>query len=99
MKADNQLKFPSVILGIIVGAVAALFLAPAPGEATRRYLRERCDTGLGYMNSRASKLRETARAWVKTGKKFTGYKYPPVGAVPEAGSQAYEEKKRETLGG
>ena len=33
MKTNNQLNFSSVVLGVVVGAVAALFLAPAPSEA------------------------------------------------------------------
>ena len=43
MKTTNDLFF--FLLGVSVGVVAALLVAPYSGEETRQYLRERVDEG------------------------------------------------------
>ena len=49
------------------------------------------------MNEQATGMRETVRAWVKTGKTVMGHKYPRVTPDAEVERQAHQEEKRETF--
>ena len=51
MKTNSEFKFPYFLAGIALGAIAALLLAPSPGEETWKYLRERSNKGLGLFES------------------------------------------------
>jgi gas vesicle protein len=59
MRNTNELFF--FLLGISVGVVAALLIAPYSGEETRQYLRDRIDEG-----------RERAGDIFEKGKDFVG---------------------------
>ena len=97
MKTNREFYFPSFIVGTALGAVVGLLLAPRPGGATRKYVRERSHKSLAYVNEQAAKLRRGAEALVEAGKKLMACQGPAVDA--EAERQTYEEEKRETLGG
>jgi gas vesicle protein len=94
-------KFPYFLVGMGLGAIAGLLFAPRSGEETRKYLRERSRStkGLNTLNQQAAKLRESADKIVKKGKEFIGPHCDSVKTDPEAEKQAYEEEKRENLGG
>jgi gas vesicle protein len=99
MKTNSEFKFPHFLVVIALGAIAALLLAPSPGEETWKYLRERSNKGLDYLNQQAGKLRQTAKGVVRKGRKIVGSHRDTVDTVTEAEKQAYQEERRETLGG
>lgn len=99
MKTNRELKFPYFLVGIAVGAISALLLAPSPGEETWKYLRQRSNKGLDYLNQQARKLRQTAEGVVSKGRKIVASHRDSVDIATEAEKQAYQEEKRETLGG
>lgn len=99
MKANSEFKFPPFLVGIALGAIAALLLAPSPGEETWKYLRERSSKGLDYLNHQAGKLRQTAEGVVRKGREIVGFHRDTVDPATEAEKQAYQEERRETLGG
>ena len=99
MKSNSEFKLPYFLVGIAVGAISALFLAPSPGEDTWKYLRERGNKGLDYLNQQAGKLRQTAEVVVRKGRGIVGSHRDAVDTATEAEKQAYQEEKRETLGG
>ena len=99
MKSNSEFKFPYFLVGIAVGAIAALFLAPSPGEDTWKYVRERSNNGLDYLNQQAGKLRQTAGGVVRRGRGIFGSHRDAVDTATEAEKQAYEEERRETSGG
>jgi len=99
MKTNSEFKFPYFLVGIAVGAIAALLLAPSPGEETWKYLRERSNKGLDYLNQQARKLRQTAEGVVRKGRKIVGSRRDTVDNAMEAEKQAYQEERRDTLGG
>ena len=69
-------------------------------ETTREALRERSGKSLDYLNQQAGKLRETADEIVEQGKNLIACKgSDSVGHATEAEKQAYQEDKRENLGG
>ena len=99
METNGELKFPSFIIGMALGAIAGLLLAPRRGEETRKYLRERSTKGLDTLNQQAGKLLETADGIVKKGKEFIGPHLDSVKTDTEAEKHAYQEDSRGNSGG
>jgi gas vesicle protein len=99
MKTNSEFKFIYFLVGIALGAIAALLLAPSPGEETWKYLGERSNQGLDYLNQQAGKLRQTAEGVVRKGREIVGSHRDKVDTATEAEKQAYQEERRETLGG
>ena len=99
MKTNSEFKFPYFLVGIAVGAIAALLLAPSPGEETWKYLRERSNKGLDYLNQQAGKVRQTVEGVVRKGREIVGSHRDTVDNATEAEKQAYQEERRDTLGG
>jgi gas vesicle protein len=67
MKTNREFYFPSFIVGMALGTLAGLLLALRPGEETRKYVRERSNKSLDYVNEQAAKLRRAAEALVEAG--------------------------------
>ena len=99
METNREFKLPYFLAGIVLGAVAALLLAPNPGEDTLKYLRDRSNKGLDYLNQQAGKLRRSAEGVVKKGREIVGSHRDSVGTATEVEKQAYQEEKRENSGG
>src|SRR5713226_2989746 len=99
MKTNDEFKFPYFLVGMGLGAIAGLLLAPRSGEETRKFLRERSNKSLDYLNQQAGKLRESAEEIVKKGKEFIGPHRDSVKTDTEAEKQDYQEERRENLGG
>jgi gas vesicle protein len=99
VKTNSEFRFPYFLVGIALGAIAALLLGPSPGEETWKYLRERSNKGLNYLNQQAGKLRRSAEGVIRKGRKIVGSHRDTVDTATEAEKQAYREERRETLGG
>ncbi len=97
-KTNSEFTFPYFLVGIALGAIAALLLAPSPGEETWTYVRAQSNKGLDYLNQQAAKLRERTEAVIKKGSKLIGSHRDPVDTTTKAEKQAYQEEKRKTLG-
>ena len=67
MKTNGEFKFHNFLVGMGLGAIAALLFAPRSGEETRKYFRERGTKGFDALNQQAGKLREM----VQKGKEMT----------------------------
>ena len=94
METNGELRFPSFVVGMALGAVGALLLAPRRGEETRKYLRERSTKGLDALNHQAGRLLKTADGLVKRGKEFIGPHCDSVKTDTEAEKHAYQEDSR-----
>jgi gas vesicle protein len=99
MKTNSEFKFPYFLAGVALAAIATLLLVPSPGEETWKYLRERSNKGLDYLNQQAGKLRQSAERVVRKGRDIVGSHRDSVDTATEAEKQAYQEERRETLGG
>lgn len=100
MKANVEFKFPYLLVGIGLGAIAGMLLAPRSGEETRKYLRERRTKGLDILNQQAGKLRASAEGMVQKGKDILSRQCcDSVDADTEAQKQADQEQRRATFGG
>jgi gas vesicle protein len=69
---DGFSSFPYLLVGIGVGMVAALLLAPRSGEEMREDIRRRTNEGVDYLNQQADKLRDGTERVVSKGKEWIG---------------------------
>ena len=100
MITSGESKLPYLLVGIGLGAVAGLLLALRAGEETRKNLSERSNKALDTLHRQAGRLREGAGAVVQKGKEIMGRRCcDSVSTDAETQKQAYEEKRRENLGG
>lgn len=96
MKTRETDKFSYLLLGIGLGVGISALLAR---KETRVVLRERGRKSLEYVNQQAAKLREAADEIAKRAKDFVGPHRDSVKTDTDAEKQAYQEEKREILGG
>ena len=99
MTTNGALKFPYLLIGLGLGAIGGLVSMLLARKETREVLRERGGKSLDYLNQQAGKLRESADVIVKKGKEFIGPLRDGVKTDTEAQKQAYQENRRENLGG
>ena len=99
MTTNGGAKFSYLLLGLALGTIGGLIAAILGRKETREALRERSGKSLDYLNQQAGKLRETADGIVKKGKVFIGPHRDTVKTDTEAEKQAYQEERREMLGG
>ncbi len=99
MITKDKFRFSSLWVGIGLGAVGALLLAPGTAEEMWKYLRQRSRRSLDILRKQAGKLRESADVMVKKGQGFVGSRQDSAKNTQEADRQAYEEQKRENPGG
>jgi gas vesicle protein len=100
MTTNGESKFPYSLIGLGLGAIGGLMAVILARKETRESLRERSINGLDYLNQQAGKLRESADVIVQQGKKLIGCKSPDsVDHSTRAEKQAYQEDRRENLGG
>lgn len=100
MTSDSEFRSTHLILALALGAIGGLVTAILAHRETREALRERTEKGLDYLNQQAGKLREAADIIVQQGKKLIACSgSDTVERSTEASKQAYQEEKRENLGG
>ena len=99
MKSNGESKFSFLLIGLGLGAIGGLMAALLARKETREWLRERSSETVNYLNRQGSKLRETTEGIVEKGKDLVSHRCGSVDATTEGERQAYEEERRETLGG
>jgi gas vesicle protein len=100
MSTNDQSKFSYLLIGLGLGAVAGLMAAILGRRETRDAIRERGGKSLDYLNEQAGKLRETADTLVQQGKKLIACQGSnSVARSTEGEKQAYQENRRDNLGG
>lgn len=100
MRTNGESKISYLLIGLGLGAIGGLMAAMLSRKETREMLREGSGKGLDYVNEQTGKLREIADVIVQQGKKLVGCKSSDsVGRSTEAEKEAYQEDKRENLGG
>ena len=100
MTTNGESKFSYLLIGLGLGVVGGLMAAILGRKETREVLRERGGKSLDFLNEQAGKLRETADVMVQQGKKLIACKgSDSVDRSTEAEEQAYQENRRENLGG
>ena len=99
MKTNDESKFSYLLICLGLGAIGGLMFALLARKETRESLRESSSKALDYLNQQGKKLRETTEGIVEKGKALVGHCCGSVDATTEDEKQAYQEERRETLGG
>jgi len=100
MAMNGGSKLSCLLTGLSLGALGGLLAAILLRNETREVLRERGGQGLDYLNRQAGKLREVADVIMAQGKKLMACKRcDALDQTTTAEHQAYQEDKRENLGG
>jgi gas vesicle protein len=95
----NRESIPYFLVGIGLGVITGLLLAPRPGDETRKYLRERSTKSLDALNQQAGKLRESAQGVVQKGREFMSRRgCGSVGTDAEVEKKIDAEQTPETAG-
>jgi gas vesicle protein len=81
------MKLTSFLIGMSVGATAAVLLAPASGDETRDAISQRAEEGKRFARRKVDNLRDSASRVVAKGKQVVSRQ---VQAVADAGEGAKE---------
>jgi hypothetical protein len=96
MRMTERKPYALLAIGLAVGGLVAGLLAR---KRVRDLLRERGMHGVEIVKERATRLRVAAEDIAKRTREFVGPRPPAVKTDTEAEKQAYEEERREILGG
>lgn len=81
------------VIGGVVGAGLALFMAPQTGRETRQKIKELADEAKQKAADYISQVKEKAASATEHGKEFLEEKKSLIAAAIEAGKEAYEKEK------
>jgi len=88
---DESSGFSYLLIGIGIGMVAGLLLAPRSGEEMREDIRRRTNEGVDYLNQQAEKLRDGAEKVVSKGKEWIGRHSDSVQSTVETRKPSHEQ--------
>ena len=91
LRNDESTGFPYLLLGIGIGMVAGLLLAPRSGEEIREDIRRRTNEGVDYLNQQAGKLRDGAEKVVSKGKEWIGKRSENTHSAVETRTPTHEQ--------
>ncbi len=84
------------ILGGIVGAGAALLMAPDSGENVRKKIREFADDARSKAGEYAGQTRRTLSSTMEKGRDLYEEKKSAITSAIEAGKEAYQKERGDT---
>ncbi|HSE90803.1 MAG TPA: YtxH domain-containing protein [Candidatus Binatia bacterium] len=88
---DESSGFSYLLIGIGIGMVAGLLLAPRSGEEMRGDIRRRANEGADYLNQQAEKLRDGAEKVVNKGKEWIGRQSESIQSAVETKKPSHEQ--------
>ena len=89
-RSDESAGLGYLLIGIGIGVVAGLFLAPHSGEEMREDIRHRTHQGMDYLNQQAEKARDSAETAITKGKEWIGRQAEAVQSAAEAKKPSHE---------
>jgi gas vesicle protein len=92
-EASGSEKALYLILGAMIGATAALLLAPRSGEETRKLIASKAREGADVISSRTKEVAGRTTEFVDKGKEVLQQQRDQISAAIEAGKQAYKDEK------
>ena len=88
---DESAGFGYLVIGIGIGVVVGLFLAPRSGEEMREDIRRRTHEGVDYLNQQAEKLRDGAEKVVNRSKEWIGRQSEGIQSAVETRKPSHEQ--------
>ena len=102
-KTDSRVSY--FLVGVGIGSVLGILLAPKSGEETREYLSQKAEEGSGYARKKARELRERAEDLVERaedlverGTEVLTEKKEQITAAVDVGRETYEREKSKAQG-
>ena len=95
-KTDSKVSY--FLVGLGIGSLLGILLAPKSGEQTREYLSQRAKEGSEYAQNKARELRERAEDLVERGKEVLTEKKEQITAAVDVGRETYEREKSKAQG-
>jgi len=92
-EASTSEKALYLMLGAMIGAAAALLLAPRSGEETRKIIASKARESADVISSRTRDVAGKTAEYVDRGKELVQQQRDQISAAIEAGKQAYKEEK------
>lgn len=92
-EASGSEKALYLILGAMIGATAALLLAPRSGEETRKLIASKARESADVISNRAKDVVGKTSEFADRGKEIVQQQRDQISAAIEAGKQAYKEEK------
>ena len=89
MEDNGNAKFIYFLMGLGIGSLIGILLAPQSGERTREILTERAEEGREYLLRKGREVREQASSLVERGKETVAQQRDQLSAAIDAGKQAY----------
>ena len=89
MEDNGNAKFIYFLMGLGIGSLIGILLAPQSGERTREILTERAEEGREYLLRKGREVREQASSLVDRGKETMAHQRDQLSAAIDAGKQAY----------
>ena len=87
-----------LVLGLGVGWLVGILLAPKSGEGSRDYLLQKIKEGRKHARKKARELRERAEDLVERGKEMVNQKKEQIAEGSDEASKAYLPEKSKAKG-
>ena len=84
-------NFGLLAIGMGVGAAVGMLYAPRSGRVTRRFVRSKANSAVGYAKDRGGQWTNAARDQIERGKQRIVDTKTHIASAFEAGRQAYRE--------
>jgi len=93
MNSDGGSNLGYVLLGLGLGAIAGLLLAPRAGEEARKLIRERADEGRDYLKIKAQEFSDQAEGLAEKGREWVDRGREAAEEAFDYSKQAYQERQ------
>jgi gas vesicle protein len=90
-RIDSKVAF--FLVGLGIGSLISILVAPKSGEETREYLTQKAKEGSAYAQKKARELKERAEDLVEHGSQVVTRKQDQIATAIEAGREAYQRDK------
>ena len=95
--AENTIhKGTSLLVGLGIGSVIGILLAPKSGKLTREFLSKKTREEIDYAREKASELRNHAQETVERAKEKIVETTGHIAAAFDAGHETYQREKLKT---
>jgi gas vesicle protein len=98
MAENIDSKVSYFLVGLGIGSLIGILLAPKSGEETREYLSQKAKEGSEYAQKKTRELRERAENSFKRGKEVLTQKKEQIAAAVDVGCETYRREKSKAQG-
>ena len=98
MAENIDSKVSYFLVGLGIGSLIGILLAPKSGEETREYLSQKASEGSDYAQKKARELRERAEDLVERGKEVLTQKKGQIASAVDVRRETYRREKSKAQG-